>query len=343
MMYDKVLGAMVGAAIGDAMGTPLESRPIYLIKEDLGNGGFVYDYIDMPADSYAPQMKKGYVSDDFSMAFASLEAFVKHGKITRDAAIEGVMNWKYKDPYKRYSSAYMGPTTRYAIAKLEGTDDPEDYMNTMECHQRTITNGAAMKSWVAGLLNPGNLDKAVDDSIVMCLPTHDNVIALSAAAAVAAGVSKAMTHNATTDQVVEAGLYGAREGYKRALKVAHDAAGASVEKRLELAVEIGLKYSGDFEACITEMTDIVGTGLFASEACPAAFGFFVSTGGDVMQTIYRSINAGNDCDTVATMAGALAGALKGYHTIPEHHLPYLSQTNEMDIEKMAKDVYQMIL
>ena len=36
MMYDKVLGSMVAAAIGDAMGTPLESRPIYLIKQDLG-------------------------------------------------------------------------------------------------------------------------------------------------------------------------------------------------------------------------------------------------------------------------------------------------------------------
>lgn len=342
MMYDKILGAMVGAAIGDAMGTPLESRPIYLIKEDLGNGGFVYDYIDMPKDSYAPHMKKGYVSDDFSVAFASLNAFVKHGKITRDAAVEGLLDWKYKEPYVRYSSSYMGPTTRYAIDKLEGKEVPNDVLATMECHQRTITNGAAMKSWVAGLFNPGDIDKAIDDSIIMCLPSHDNAIALAAAAAVAAGVARAMTKNATTDQVVEAGLYGAHEGYLRALKVAHDAAAANVEKRIELAVQIGLKYSNDFEGCITEMTDIVGTGLFANEAAPAAFGFFVSTGGDVMQTIYRSINAGNDCDTVATMAGALAGALKGYHTIPEHHLPYLSQTNDMDIEKVARQVSQLL-
>lgn len=341
MMYDKVLGAMVGAAIGDAMGTPLESRPIYLIKQDLGSGGFVFDYCDMPKDSYAPHMKKGYVSDDFSIAFASLKAFVKHGGITKDAAIEGLLDWRYGEQFKLYSDTYLGPTTKIGIQKIEGTYEPT-YLDTMECHQKTITNGAAMKSWVCGLLNPGNPDKAIDDAILMCLPTHDNVIALSAAGAVAAGVARAMVSGATTDQVVEAGLFGAREGYCRALEVAHDAAGASVEKRIELAVEIGLKYSGDFEGCITEMTDIVGTGLFANEAAPAAFGFFVSTGGDVMQTIYRSINAGNDCDTVATMAGALAGALKGYHTIPSHHLAFLSQTNGMDIEQMARDICKLI-
>lgn len=341
MMYDKVLGSMVAAAIGDAMGTPLESRPIYLIKQDLGQGGFVYDYCDMPKDSFAPHMKKGFVSDDFSISFASLKAIVKHGGVTRDAVIEGLLDWRYGDQFKLYSSSYLGPTTAMGIQKLEGTYEPT-YMDSMECHQKTITNGAAMKAWICGLLTPGNLDKAIDNAITLGLPTHDNVIALSAAGAVAAGVAKAMVPGATTDQVVEAGLYGAQEGYRRALEVAHDAAGASVEKRIGLAVEIGLKYSNDFEACITEMTDIVGTGLFANEAVPAAFGFFVSAGGDVMETIYRSINAGNDCDTVATMAGALAGALRGYHTIPPHHLPFLSQTNGMDIEQMAKDVCSLI-
>ncbi len=72
MLYDKVLGALCAAACADAMGTPLESRPVYLIKQDLGNGGFVYDYLDAPKDSFAPNMKKGQVSDYFSVSFATL-------------------------------------------------------------------------------------------------------------------------------------------------------------------------------------------------------------------------------------------------------------------------------
>ncbi|MBO4918603.1 MAG: ADP-ribosylglycohydrolase family protein [Erysipelotrichaceae bacterium] len=345
MLYDKILGSLLGAAIADAMGTPLESRPVYLIKQDLGDGGFVYDYKDMPADSFAPDMKKGMVSDDFSVVFASLEAFVKHKGISREASIEGLLNWVHDDRYKLYSSTYMGPTTKEGIQKLEGTYVAEnEYREEMECDQKTITNGAAMKTWVAGLLNPGNVEKAIEDALTMGVLTHNNAIALSGGCSVAAATAVAMKEDATLDEIVEAGIYGARVGYEKAVKIAKDAAGASIAKRIPLAVKIGLRYSNDFEGCITEMTDVIGTGLFANEAVPSAFGFMVSASGDVMETVYRSINAGNDCDTTGVIAASMAGAFSGFSSIKdgEKHLKYLSEVNGMDIEKMAKDITELL-
>lgn len=340
MKQDKILGAFVGAAIGDAMGTPLESRPVYLIKETCGNGDFVRDYIDMPAGSFAPDMKKGMVSDDFSLAFATAKAAVKHGGISTAAVEESLLDWK-NGALKEYAAHYMGATTGSAIRRLEGAENP-DSGDKFTGFQKTMSNGAAMKAWVPGVLNAGDVDGAVADALLMGQVTHNNVIALGGACAVAAGTACAMLPGADVAAIVEAGLYGARVGQQKALEVAGDAPGASVEKRIRLAVKIGLQTSHDFAACVNDMTDLVGTGLFTNEAVPAAFGFLVSAGGDVMETIFRAINAGNDCDTVATMAGAMAGAFKGHSAIPAHHLPYLSEVNHMDIAGMAEAVAAMV-
>ena len=43
MKQDKVLGALLAAAIGDAMGAPLDSLPVYLIKQNCWGGDFVRD------------------------------------------------------------------------------------------------------------------------------------------------------------------------------------------------------------------------------------------------------------------------------------------------------------
>ena len=126
------------------------------------------------------------------------------------------------------------------------------------------------------------------------------------------------------------------------LEVAGDAAGASVEKRIRLAVRIGLSCANDLERCVNEMTDLVGTGSPANEAVPAAFGFLVSAGGDVMETIYRSVNAGNASSAVATMAGAMAGALRGCAGLPPRHLEYLSDVNGMDLAGTARAVSALI-
>ena len=51
--YDKVYGCLLAAAIGDAMGCPLETRTVSLIKRDFGNGDFVYDNMTPLPDSIA--------------------------------------------------------------------------------------------------------------------------------------------------------------------------------------------------------------------------------------------------------------------------------------------------
>lgn len=335
--YDRILGAIVGAAVGNAMGAPLETRPPYLIKEELGKGEFIHDYIEMPYDSPLQNIPLGTVSYDFAISYLSMVEFVKTGGVTKQAAINALLELKNNRKYEIYSSR-IDTASAVGIENLEGIERERTPYDDLPVDNRYLTNSAAAKAWSCGLFNPGNMKKAIDDAILMCKPAHDNVIALSGATSIAAAIAVAMTNGATISDVVEAGIIGARQGYKKAMLVAKPAAGASIEERIKLAVEIGIKYSNDFEKCIIEMTDLIGTGVNANETVPSVFGFFVAAGGDVMKTIYLAINAGNDSDATGILAGALSGTFKGIHDIPDEHLPLLASVNDMDIEQLAKEI-----
>ena len=83
------------------------------------------------------------------------------------------------------------------------------------------TDGAAMKIFPVGLINPGNVDKAVEEAAIMCMPTHPYNVTISSAAAIAAAVAKAMEPNIGLDDVLEAGIYGAKKGYELGLSLIH--------------------------------------------------------------------------------------------------------------------------
>jgi len=339
--YDKILGAILGAAVGNAMGAPLETRPPYLIKKELGGGEFVTDYVPMPYDAPQQDLPLGTVSYDFAVSYLSLAGFVKAGGVTTQAAHDALLELKDNEKYAVYACRVDAATT-VGIDRILGVEHGWTPYDDLPVDNRYLTGSAAAKAWVCGLFNPGNVDKAIDDAFTMCLTVHDNVIALSGAAAAAAAVAAAMADGATLADVIEAGIAGAHKGYEKALGVARHSAGASIEERIKLAVELGVQYSGDFEACVTEMGDIIGTGINANEAVPAVFGFLAASGGDVMKAIHLAINAGNDSDTTGIMVGAIAGALKGAGSIPEKHLPLLSSVNDMDIEGVAKQLSELI-
>lgn len=332
--FDRTLGAFLGCAIGDAMGAPTETRPIELIKRDVGDGDYVRDYKLPRPDTLAAGQPIGQFTDDFSVSYLSAKAFLEEGGITTGAAQKAMVEWS---TYDRYYINHSGPTSKRAIALCKG--EPVDTSHEYCCCQNAwATNGAGMKAWVAGVFNPGNINKAIDDAITMCKVTHDNPVALSGACAIAAGVAMAMCKDSTLADVVDAGIYGAEEGYKRAWKITLHSAGANVADRIRMAVTIGINYAHDFDRLLQEMSDVVGTGLNANEAIPAAFGFFVASQGRLLDGVYMGVNCGNDTDTVAAMTGALCGAYSGAAGVPESHIELLSKVNEMDIKGISEAV-----
>jgi ADP-ribosylglycohydrolase len=330
---DKVLGCLTGAAAGDAMGAATETRTRRQIEEKFG--GYVRDFLPPPEDTFARGNEPGQVTDDFSLAYITCGVIIAHkGLVTRETAVEGVLSWASND---KYFSRFAGPTTRAAVVSLKGENPsvPSGFVPVND--NAKATNGAAMKIAPIAMFSNGDVDKAIWDAVTIGAVTHDNNIALSAAAAVAAAAACALHDDAGLSDVLRAGLYGAREGDRIGRERYSILAGPSVEKRMEFALELALVSSSLIEA-LDKITDFIGSGLMAAEAVPAVFGILAASKGNTAEGIYAGVNIGSDTDTVATMVGGILGALNGLRGMPESWLPLLEKINGFDISGMAKEI-----
>lgn len=329
---EKILGSLLGAAIGDAMGAATEMRTTAQIAELFG--GYVTEILTPPNDTFARGAEAGFVTDDFSLAYFTAETILKNGgKIDEKVAINSLLCWA---GHEEYYGKYVGPTTKASIKKLLGEETVATYpFLKYDCAK--ATNGSAMKIGSVALFSPGDVDKAIQDAITICLPTHGNNLSLAGASAVAAAVAKAMEEDATLYDVVEAGIYGARKGNEIGSKVATVLAGPSVEKRIGLAVDLAMK-AESLEQAIQDIADYIGSGLMVYEAVPAAFGLMVAAKGKPMEAICAGVNVGYDTDTTATIIGAMVGALHGMKDFREDHLELIEQKNNFDLRKMANEI-----
>lgn len=331
---DKLLGSIYGAALGDAMGALTETRSAEMIKEDFG--GFVETLFLPPKDCFAHGMPLGTVTDDFSLAyFTGVELVKCRGKVDEKAAKSAVLEWAKHPEFFRFA----GPTTQAAVLEMEG----EESINAkayLACDNSKATNGAGMKIFCVGLINPGNTDKAIEDAVTICMPTHSNNTAISGACAIAAAVSKAMEEKACLKDVIEAGMYGAAKGFQLGTEKGKRLAVPSVEKRIRLAVEIAERNAG-WEETMLELRDVIGAGLMAAEAIPCVFGILAANPQDAFGAVKMGVNIGDDTDTVATMVGAIAGALYGMSNLPADYLKLISETNGLDIEGLAQKIKEV--
>ena len=333
----KIRTALTTAAIGDAMGAVTETRSTAQIKERFG--GLVTEILDPPADNLAHDTPRGHVTDDFSIAYFSLETFLAAGsRPTRELSETALIRWYDYGDYNRY----IGPTTEGSICALKGIPNPRDRRSPLNrirsrllCNNARATNGAGMKAGLMGLYNPGNLDRAIEETFLFCMPTHDNTIALAAGCAIAAATAKALEEGVGYQDVLEAGLYGAREGFERAKAFARPVAGANVERRCRLAIEIGMRYQGDFERAMEEIAAVIGGGLYAYEAIPAVFGNLAACRGPLQRSVLMGVNGGDDTDTIACMTGYIAGALAGSDPFPEEWVDLIDRANGFDVRGAA--------
>jgi ADP-ribosylglycohydrolase len=78
------------------------------------------------------------------------------------------------------------------------------------------------------------------------------------------------------------------------------------------------------QSCIDQGTDLTstlngtGTGAIVNQSVPAAFAAFSLTH-SFLEAVESAVRAGGDANTVASMAGALAGTYYGFEAIPKLH------------------------
>ena len=155
----------------------------------------------------------------------------------------------------------------------------------------------------------------VDHVVRASSVTHNTGIALAGAAAVAAAVSAGVS-GATVAQATALGVQAARLAAGRG----HWVAGADIAARIEWAAGLVAGRADGEPGAEAEAAGLiytlVGTSLATQESVPAAFAVLAAVPADPWRACRLAASLGGDCDTIAAMTGAIAGACHGVGSFP---------------------------
>jgi ADP-ribosylglycohydrolase len=324
---DRARGALYGLAIGDALGMPTQMLSRQRIVERWGPmlTGFEAAPDDHPI---AAGMAAGAVTDDTEQAVLLARLLVRgDGDIEPGDLATALLAWE-RDMAARGSLDLLGPSTKRALAAVGNGALPA------EAGRYGDTNGAAMRITPVGIATaadnrPALLDRVQQASLV----THNTSIALAGAAAVAAAVS-AGVDGADVAAATEAAIAAARAAAQRG----HWTAGADVATRIDWAVHL---VAGEPPLRAAEVIDrLVGTSLATQESVPAAFAVLSVVPDDPWQACLLAASLGGDSDTIAAMAGAIAGACHGLAAFPPSAIETVDR-NGLDLSGLADSLLQL--
>jgi ADP-ribosylglycohydrolase len=318
--FDKAWGCLAGLALGDALGMPTE----FLTPEQIvAEYGWVEGLMTPPDWRPHAALPWGRVTDDTEQALALAEVYLRDGQVRAEAVAQAVLDWAAAQ--SEHLSLYLGPSTRRALEALRAGESPR------QSGRQGETNGAAMRIAPVGIVNAGNLEGALLDTVEACLPTHGTTLAISGAAAVACAVAQAMRNGDTLEAVLEAAMEGAIRGRRHGAHVWTP----PLERRIALAVRLAREAESEAEA-LRALYDYVGVDMTVTESVPTAFGLVILAGGDPMRAVCYAANIGGDTDTIGAIAGAICGALRGIEAVDRVMLAEVEQVNGLDLETVAR-------
>lgn len=343
---DTATGALVGAAVGDALGGAAEGNSPDAIIERYGGRitGIVEPFNTdwRTARPIAPYHKgDGHVTDDTLMTRALVDVYAAVRDHLDAYAVAdhlvprmiGDVQWIPELETEALLLHRVFLAEKWLVARLHyGHVDPREagIGNVVNC-------GAAMYVAPIGIVNAGDPDGAYCEAIDVAAP-HQSSYGREAAGVFAAAVAAAMAPGATIGDVVDAALAVAHDGTKAAIAAVTAAAGTV----------------GDWEAAIgvlraaVEPFDTVGPNYRQPDAdarrpsrtksieeLPIALGMAVVAAGDYRDAVLGAVNYGRDSDSIATMAGAICGALGGSATVPADWADEVATASKIDLAAPA--------
>ena len=342
-MLNKIEGCILGAAAGDALGAPGEGKSSAQIQELFG--GRIDHFAEPPCDVPARGRKAGQVTDAFSIPYYLLEDIITAGgMVTGDIACRSLLRWGDSE----YFEPFAGMTTRKAVIRM----NESKHLNTWDRighlgnklfkghYYALSSNGAAVKAWPAALMSGSDEDMAIKLALQIALSSHDDVLSVSGACAAAAAVSCALgcDSNSGMYEVVNAALRGAEKGESMARDMSEICVypGPSVVKRIEMAIEAALHASRRAEPA-DELRDLIGCGPAIAETVPTALGLLIAYGDDTLRCISEAASIGDETSAIASITGAVLGALRGAETFPPEWIEFLDRQNGIDIKRTAAE------
>lgn len=289
---DRFLGSMLGLAIGDAFGMPVEGMSPELIQS---NYGWINTYHPRTDAAGEVLEQAGEITDDTEMMLCHVESLVSTGGLV-DPENTGM---RFLRLYNSDSRRFMGRTTQLSLQQADQTGDFQSGIGG----EHAAGNGVAMRIAPLGLMHSVgrfNAEVFVREVMRAGLITHSNPEAINGGLAIAYGVRLQVTGEVPPEILAD--------------EVCSFIDEDAVSRKIRQA---GMLARPDLpgERHIVNLQQI-GTSGYVAESVAAAFYCATVAKNDLQMGIELATNAGGDTDTVAAMAGALIGAHAGASTFP---------------------------
>ena len=285
-LSDRARGALVGLAVGDALGSPTEGKSP---QEIVTRWGRVTDFL---SDDHGG-------SDDTEYALFSARLLLLHGRALNSMHVANA----WRSDIIKASNAYKGAgfSEMMAIRNLcKGIQPPASGQ-----HLHSWSDGLAMRVAPFGIAAIG------DPQFAAHLAAEDGAVShasegIFSGQAVAAAVATAMT-GAPLERI----FLAAMEFIPKDSWTTNAIAGG---------IKIGESSPDVWSALEPLYTALTCSYYFWSDIAPEAvglaFGIVAAARGKFEDAVLGAVNVGRDTDTIAAIAGAICGASQGVSAIP---------------------------
>jgi len=305
-LINRYQGCLLGLAVGDALGTPVEFRSpgtFEPVTDMMGGGSF--------------GLEAGQWTDDTSLALCLAESLVEKACFDPIDQLQRYVRWWRQGHLSVTGSCFdIGGTTRQALSRFENTGQP--YCG--QADSDSAGNGSLMRLAPIPMFYLLAPDKLMEFAAASSRTTHAAQEAVDACryyAVLIAGALDGITKNQllTPDFV----------------NTSHNKEARGFQPAIQTIV------TGSYKT--KQPPQIKGTGYVVDCLEAAMWAFYHSD--TFAQGALLAVNLGDDADTTAAVYGQLAGAYYGIEGIPSEWLQTLVQ-KEL-IESFAQRLYDIAI
>ncbi|KAK3243471.1 hypothetical protein CYMTET_34268 [Cymbomonas tetramitiformis] len=349
-LYDRAMGSMVGLAVGDACGAPLEFLPA---ADKPGDHSFNIQDNIYTKEKNSFYLERGQWTDDSSMALCMADSLICHRELNCSDIRKRFWNWwncgynnAFRKDEERSHSVGLGGNIANSLRSLRANEEPTAFY---EDGGEDAGNGSLMRLSPIPIFFHSCPEKARKAAYDSSRTTHPGPIAAEACKFLAHLIVDAFTWDRSRD--VKELLDESVRKYLENVLTLEPGPGQDEIRRLLLSAELDCSTERNWN-WRSEDLDIRGTLLrrgYSYNGYPVSAAYFGSFSVDGLaialhsfyhtesfgEAIEKCVNHLGDADTTAAITGQIAGAFYGYSGIEEHLKIQLQRWDDSEIAVRA--------
>ena len=309
------LDGIMGVAIGDALGLPVQ----FMNREELSLNPVTEM---LPCDLFYSPV--GTWSDDTAMTMGIYESIKRLGYVDAEDIMKNFMRWMYEDDFSANGRCIdLGNTCWYGI---ENYKKGKDIYSCGKTGEHANGNGSLMRTLPVCIFyaqkvkaEEVSIDEAIKNIHIISALTHNHLRACIACGLYYFCVYSILFEEGSLLDRLQLGINNGYDYYKK--------------EKYNLIELIHYRRIFNLKTFLRYPVDNIRSTGYVVDTLEAAIWSLITTN-NYRDAMIKAVNLGDDTDTVAAIAGGLAGLYYGYDNIPETWLNVLRRRKW--IENMCK-------